>query len=135
MKLFKRQTGIYVPRLVDHRGRAYPVPPLMNPQSDHTGRALLEFAHGKPLGERGASWLAIHLANCYWKKKKVAFKNRLAWVRENKGEILDFAANPLRMHRFWAEADQPCRRPSPGLCINCLNVFTRRRVSSCSSLS
>src|SRR5260370_14091857 len=95
----------------------------MNPQSDHIGRAQIEFADGKPLGERGAYWLAIHLANCYWKKKKVSFKKRLAWVQENEEEILDFAANPLleasrsraprrarasrRIHRFWAEADQP----------------------------
>jgi len=37
----------------------------MNPQSDHIGRAPIEFADGKPLGKRGAYWLAIHLANCY----------------------------------------------------------------------
>jgi DNA-directed RNA polymerase len=97
----------YFPCQVDHRGRVYPVPPLMNPQSDHIGRALLEFADGKPLGGRGAYWLAIHLANCYWKKKKVSFKKRHAWVHENEEEILDFAANPLRIHRFWTEADQP----------------------------
>jgi len=97
----------YFPCQVDHRGRVYPVPPLMNPQSDHIGRAPIEFADGKPLGKRGAYWLAIHLANCYWKKKKVSFKKRLAWVHENEEEILDFAANPLRIHRFWTEADQP----------------------------
>jgi Autographiviridae RNA polymerase len=109
----------YFPCQVDHRGRVYPVPQLMNPQSDHIGRALIEFADGKPLGERGAYWLPIHLANCYWKKKKVSFKERLAWVHENEQEILDFAANPLleaspsrarasrRIHRFWTEADQP----------------------------
>jgi len=98
----------YFPCQVDHRGRVYPVPALMNPQSDHIGRALLEFADGKPLGNnRGVYWLAIHLANCYWKKKKVSFKKRRAWVQENEKEILDFAANPLRLHRFWTEADQP----------------------------
>src|SRR5438105_4384598 len=97
----------YFPWQVDHRGRAYPVPQLMNPQSDHTGRALIEFADGKPLGEDGAYWLAIHLANCYWKGKKVPFEKLLAWVQENEAEILDFAANPLRIHRFWPEADHP----------------------------
>src|SRR5262249_9130779 len=59
------------------------------------------------LGKHGVRWLAIHLANCYWKKRKVSFKNRLAWVHENEEEILEFAANPLRLHRFWTEADQP----------------------------
>jgi DNA-directed RNA polymerase len=101
------EARFYFPWQVDHRGRAYPAPQLMNPQSDHIGRALIEFADGKPLGERGAYWLAIHLANCYWTKKKVSFKKRIAWVQENEEEILDFAANPLRIHRFWTEADQP----------------------------
>src|SRR5205085_1495022 len=80
----------------------------MNPQSNHIGRALIEFADGKPLGNnRGVYWLAIHLANCYWKKKKVSLKKRRAWVQENEKEILDFAADPLKIHRFWTEADQP----------------------------
>jgi len=97
----------YFPWQVDHRGRAYPVPQHMNPQSGHIGRALIDFAHGKPLGERGAFWLAIHLANCYWKGKKASLKTLRAWVDENEQEILDFAADPLRLHRFWTEADQP----------------------------
>jgi DNA-directed RNA polymerase len=97
----------YFPWQVDHRGRAYPVPQRMDPQSDHIGRAQIEFADGKPLGERGAYWLPIHLANCFWKGKKASFKTLLAWFRNNEEEILDFAANPLRLHRFWTEADQP----------------------------
>src|SRR5213593_1738351 len=97
----------YFPCQVDHRGRVYPVPPLMNPQADHIGRALIEFADGKPLGERGAYWLAIHLANCYWKKKKVSFEGRARWVNEHEREIIAFADNPFRPHRFWDEADKP----------------------------
>jgi DNA-directed RNA polymerase len=97
----------YFPWQVDHRGRAYAVPQSMNPQCDDGGRSLIEFADGKPLGEPGAYWLAIHLANCYWKGKKVRFETLLAWVEENEAEILDFAANPLRIHRFWTEADHP----------------------------
>ncbi|HLH30166.1 MAG TPA: DNA-directed RNA polymerase, partial [Terriglobia bacterium] len=97
----------YFPWQVDHRGRAYPVPQQMHPQADDIGRAEIEFADGKPLGERGAYWLAIHLANCYWKGKKVSLKTLRAWVQENEAEILDFAANPLRLHRFWTEADHP----------------------------
>jgi DNA-directed RNA polymerase len=97
----------YFPYQLDHRGRAYPVPQLVNPQSDDIGRCLLEFAEGKPLGESGARWLAIHIANCYWKKKKVSFEERLAWVHQHEKEILDFAENPLRPHPFWDEADKP----------------------------
>jgi DNA-directed RNA polymerase len=96
----------YFPHQLDHRGRAYPVPQLINPQSNHIGRSLLEFADGKPLGERGAHWLAIHLANCYWKNNKVSFDDRLAWVKQNEKDIIAFADNPLRPHRFWEEADK-----------------------------
>jgi DNA-directed RNA polymerase len=87
--------------------RAYPVPQLINPQSDDVGRSLLEFAEGKPLGERGAYWLAIHVANCYWKRNKVSFDKRLTWVHQHEQEIIAFADDPLRVHRFWDEADKP----------------------------
>lgn len=97
---------IYFPHQVDYRSRAYPVPPLMNPQSDDIGRSFLEFDEGKPLGERGAYWLAIHLFNCYWKGKKVSFAERIAWVRQHTAEIMSFAAYPIRPHRFWHEADK-----------------------------
>ena len=97
----------YFPYQLDHRGRAYPVPQLVNPQSDDIGRSLLEFAEGKPLGERGAYWLAIHIANCYWKKNKVSFDKRLRWVNEHEPEIIAFTDNPLRPQRFWDEADKP----------------------------
>lgn len=97
----------YFPYQLDHRSRAYPVPQLVNPQSDDIGRSLLEFAEGKPLGERGAYWLAIHVANCYWKKNKVSFEKRLAWVRQHEQEIMAFADDPFGFHRFWDEADKP----------------------------
>jgi DNA-directed RNA polymerase len=97
----------YFPFQLDHRGRAYPVPQLVNPQSDDIGRCLLEFADGKPLGERGAYWLAIHIANCYWKKNKVSFDQRLEWVHEHEAEIIAFAENPLGTHRFWSESAKP----------------------------
>jgi Autographiviridae RNA polymerase len=104
---FLDEPQFYFPYQLDHRGRAYPVPQLVNPQSDHIGRSLLEFAEGKPLGGRGAYWLAIDIANWYWKKNKVSFDKRLRWVNEHEAEIIDFAANPIRPHRFWSEADKP----------------------------
>jgi DNA-directed RNA polymerase len=97
---------IYFPHQLDHRGRAYPVPQMINPQCDDIGRSPLEFAEGKPLGERGAYWLAIHMANCYG-KNKVSFDERLSWVHQHEQEIIAFADKPLRVHRFWQEADKP----------------------------
>ena len=116
---FGDEPRIYFPHQLDHRSRAYPVPQLINPQADHVGRSLIEFADGKPLGERGAYWLAIHLANCYWKGDKVSFENRVRWVHENEREIIAFAEDPLleaapyracasrAPHQFWQKADKP----------------------------
>src|SRR5204862_1760801 len=111
---------IYFPYQLDHRGRAYPVPQLINPQSDHIGRSLLEFGEGKELGERGSYWLKIHIANCHWKGNKVSFEQRIAWFDQHEQEILGFANNPfeaspyrarasrrLGVHRFWDKADKP----------------------------
>ncbi len=103
---FREHPRIYYPHQVDHRGRAYPVPQLVNPQSDAIGRSPLEFADGKPLGERGPHWLAVHLANCFG-KNKVSFDERVSWVRQNEQDILAFAAHPLHGHRFWKEAKKP----------------------------
>ncbi len=97
----------YYPHQIDHRSRAYPVPQRVDPQRDDFSTAQLEFAIGKPLGENGPHWLAIHLANCYWKGEKVSFAKRRAWVTEHEREILAFASDPLREHRFWRDADKP----------------------------
>src|SRR5690606_30082627 len=45
--------AIYFPHRLDFRGRAYAAATSLNPQGADEVRALLEFADGKPLGERG----------------------------------------------------------------------------------
>jgi DNA-directed RNA polymerase, mitochondrial len=103
---FREYPRIYYPHQLDHRGRAYPVPQTVNVQSDHSGRAYLEFADGKPLGEQGPYWLAIQLANCFG-KDKLSFDDRMNWVQQNEQDILSFAGDPLHGHRFWKDAKKP----------------------------
>jgi len=103
---FSEYDAIYFPHCVDFRGRLYPVPPLVNPQADDTGRAMLEFAAGVELGEDGAWWLAIHGANTFG-FDKVPFDNRVQWVEEHQDAIRDSALNPLDGERFWCGADDP----------------------------
>lgn len=95
-----REEHLYFPYQLDHRGRAYPIPQVFNPQSDDSGRALLIFAIGKQLGERGAFWLAVHVANMYG-YNKASFDERVQWVRDHEDEIRAFVYNPLRDHAFW----------------------------------
>jgi DNA-directed RNA polymerase len=47
--------AIYFPHRLDFRGRAYAVGTTLHPQGPDECRALLEFAEGKALGERGVS--------------------------------------------------------------------------------
>jgi len=49
----------------DYRGRLYFLEPYLNFQGNDLARGLLQFADGKPIGEEGIRWLAIHLAGCY----------------------------------------------------------------------
>jgi DNA-directed RNA polymerase len=59
-----RDKTFYFPHTCDFRGRMYPLPTFLHPQSNDVARGLLLFDTAKPLGPRGMTWLLIHLANC-----------------------------------------------------------------------
>lgn len=103
---YLNEEAIYFPHVMDWRGRAYAVPGFVNPQSDDIGKALIHFADGKPLGETGAAWLAIHLANTYG-YDKVDFDKRIEWAQLNTESIMDSALRPIDGERFWLNADKP----------------------------
>ncbi len=103
---FKDDETIYFPHYVDFRGRIYPFASYLNPQSDDSGRAMLEFAQGKPLGERGLFWLKVHVANLFG-VDKVSFADRIKWVDDRLSDLLDSAASPLDGQMLWAGADSP----------------------------
>ena len=78
----------------------------INPQADDLGRSLLHFARGEPLGEDGANWLAVHVANLFG-VDKVSMAARLQWVVDNTELLLDSAMDPLDGKRFWLTAAHP----------------------------
>lgn len=96
---------IYFPTTLDFRGRMYPIAPGLNPQGSDLSKALLRFAESKPLGERGAWWLAIHVANNFG-IDKVDLEQRVAWTHENSARITAVAADPFA-DLWWTEADKP----------------------------
>lgn len=102
---FRDQPAIYFPHTLDFRGRAYPVPQMLNPQGSDPVKALLRFAEGKPLGKDGMHWLAVHGANCFG-VDKVPFEDRVAWVQQHEFEIWKCAMEPLDS-LWWTEADSP----------------------------
>lgn len=99
----------YFPCQLDSRGRVYPVPQVLHPQADDMGRALLEFADGRPLGPEGERWLKIQVANTYgWDKEP--FGERVRWVEDNHERIAAVARSPLEFADLWAreeEVDRP----------------------------
>lgn len=103
---FSQYETLYFPHSLDWRGRVYPMTGFLHPQADDSGKALLQFAEGKPLGDNGPYWLAVHLANTYG-VDKVSFEERVQWVEENHENILEAAMNPLDGTRWWAKADSP----------------------------
>ena len=98
---------LYFPYQMDFRGRLYAVP-QMNPQGPDFMKALLHFAHGKPLTEESAPFLAIHLANCgaFNKIDKAALEDRVQWVYDHEQEIVAYATDPLG-NLGWTGADSP----------------------------
>lgn len=103
---FAPEAAIYFPHYLDFRGRVYPFANYLNPQGDDVAKGLLLFAEGKPLGETGGFWLAVHIANLFG-VDKVSFEDRVAWVMENEERILDAALDPIDGLRFWEDADSP----------------------------
>jgi DNA-directed RNA polymerase len=103
---FEVRDRFYFVHNLDWRGRAYPMATYLNPQGGDADKALLQFADGVPLGEHGARWLAIHGANTFG-VDKVSFDDRLKWVEDHQGQILEAAINPLDGSRWWADADSP----------------------------
>jgi len=103
---FLEDEAFYFPYQLDFRGRIYAVPLFLNPQGPDYAKALLTFAHGKPIMDAtAAGWLAIHGANL-WGYDKVSLEDRIQWVEENEDRILAVAADPLG-NLWWADADKP----------------------------
>jgi len=101
---------LWFPAQLDWRGREYPVPQGVQPQGDDLQKALLEFAHAKPLGERGAEWLAIGLASFYGHGiDKASFQDRIDWVRARREEIIACVENPFDGPRLWLDAEEKWR--------------------------
>jgi DNA-directed RNA polymerase len=84
---------IFMPYQLDFRGRIYAVP-AFNPQGPDYMKALLNFSHGKPLGENGAQWLAMHGANVAG-NDKCSLEERVQWVLDNEEEIVACATDPF----------------------------------------
>jgi DNA-directed RNA polymerase len=102
---FLDEPAIYFPHQLDFRGRVYPIAGALSPQGDDTAKACLQFANGERLGEDGAYWLAVHIANLFG-EDKISLDDRVRWTMQQEENIIASAANPLD-HEWWTQADYP----------------------------
>jgi DNA-directed RNA polymerase len=105
-RAYLKEKKIYFPHSVDFRGRAYPVPPLLNHIGADFARGLLKFANGKELGAVGLQWLKVQLANLYG-FDKASLREREQFSTDNLSEIYDSATNPLTGRKWWQKAEDP----------------------------
>jgi DNA-directed RNA polymerase len=103
---YRAEPRIYYPHSVDFRGRAYPIPPILNHIGADVSRGLLLFGNRKELGTVGLQWLKIHLANLYG-FDKASLQKREQFAMDNIDEVYDSATNPLSGNRWWANAEDP----------------------------
>ncbi len=98
----------FIPHSMDFRGRVYPVPHFNQQRADHI-KSLLEFSEGVPLGDDGAYWLSVHLANCgdFDKLSKKPLDERVEWVTANRDLIIRVANDPQGTFDIWGKADAP----------------------------
>lgn len=106
---FAKYESIWFPMNIDFRGRVYPIPTGLNPQGDDMTKSLLQYANPVPVSTEDApdalKWLAIHGAGLAG-HDKIPLEDRVAWVEENKQNILSSAENPLDFP-WWQEQDKP----------------------------
>lgn len=101
--VYVEEPRFYFPHALDFRGRAYPIPADLQPQGEDLARGLLTGADemAKPVGENGAYWLAVHVANT-WGNDKVNFDKRVQWVTKNHAMLMKVAEDPIK-NKQWAK--------------------------------
>lgn len=107
---FQDEGAFYYPWNADFRGRLYPIPDALHPQGDDISKGLLQYATGKPLGDTGAAYLALHGANCLgaWegaKVSKMGLQERIDLVVGMTQEIIEVAEDPWG-NRWWMDQDE-----------------------------
>ena len=95
---------LWFPLTMDFRGRFYCEPSYLSYQGIDAAQALLQFAHKKPITDRGAKWLAVAGAS-HWGFKGT-FLEKYEWVVKHDELICAMALNPLDVME-WSKADEP----------------------------
>ena len=106
-ELLINKGGFFYPYQLDFRGRVYPKPAMLSPQSADYSRALLKFKFGKKMGtDDNFDTFAVAGANLYGTVDKEELHIRRQWVIDNTDKIVACANKPME-ETWWASADKP----------------------------
>lgn len=105
-ELLKPHEVMYYVYQLDFRARIYSATSGVSPQGSDPAKAVLEFATGKPLGERGVYWLSVHGANKYG-HDKCSYNDRVAWIDAQRDKWIAVASDPIGYREHWQDADKP----------------------------
>ena len=107
MEAARRFNGktFYIPWSFDYRGRAYPIPAFLTPQTDDFGKSLIRFAEESVITPESEKWLAFQVATTYGLDKST-MEERQKWVKDNRTLIICVAENPSNVSN-WENAEEP----------------------------
>ena len=104
---FANEEGFFYPYQLDFRGRIYPKPAMLSPQSADYARALLKFKFGKRMDNNEAfTHFAIAGAGLFGEVDKEEITVRTQWAKDNHQKFIDCANKPFE-YTWWTEADKP----------------------------
>ena len=89
------------------RGRAYPIPLYLHPQSDSVARSMLCLGTDEPLDDRGWYWLKVQACNMFGLDKQ-PLDDRAAWADDKMDMIQSIGHDPYK-NTQWLDADDPAQ--------------------------
>ena len=101
---FKHKT-FFIPWSFDYRGRAYPIPAFLTPQTDDFGKSLIRFAEESAITPESEKWIAFQVATTYGLDKST-MEERQIWVKDNITLICAVAEDPSNVSN-WENAEEP----------------------------
>lgn len=98
----------YLPVYMDFRGRLYFVPSFNYHRDDHI-KALFTYYRGYRVEGNNEFWLKVHLANVgdFDKVSKRPLDERVQWVEDNMGWLMEVAQDFRSTFDLWSKADKP----------------------------
>ena len=104
---FINEGGFFYPYQLDFRGRIYPKPAMLSPQSADYSRALIKFKFGRKMTDDEAFQdFAIAGAGLFGEVDKEELEVRLKWVEDNSQKFIECAEKPLEF-TWWCDGDKP----------------------------